>query len=265
MKYCRFTYKGSARYGLVESSNGVERITHLLAIPPEQVGKLKSVPKEQIEPLPFLEAPLLTPVQPSKIVCVGRNYRGHAAEMGSEVPKEPLLFFKPPSSLLDPGHEVRRPSISERVDHEGELGVVIAKRCYKLLPNEDVHPYILGYTAVNDVSARDFQKKDNQWARAKGFDTFCPVGPLVTDELDPWKGVAVGTRVNGQVRQQGNTRDFVFPLDVLIHYISNIMTLMPGDLLCTGTPEGVGPLVPGDVVEIYVEGIGTLRNPVVTD
>src|ERR1700688_4212324 len=132
MKYCRFTYKSSARYGLVESSKGVERITHLLATPPEQVGKLKSVPTEQIEPLPFLEAALLAPVQPSKIVCVGRNYRGHAAEMGSEVPKEPLLFFKPPSSLLDPGHDIHRPSISERVDHEGERGGVIAKRWHKL-------------------------------------------------------------------------------------------------------------------------------------
>jgi 2-keto-4-pentenoate hydratase/2-oxohepta-3-ene-1,7-dioic acid hydratase in catechol pathway len=265
MKYCRFTFRGSARYGQVESAKGVHQITHVLATPPEQVGKLKSVPTERIEPLPFLETPLLIPVQPSKIVCVGRNYRAHAAEMGSEVPKEPLLFFKPPSSLLDPGHDIRRPSISQRVDHEGELGVVIAKRCYKLSPNEDVHPYILGYTAVNDVSARDFQKKDNQWARAKGFDTFCPVGPLVTDEIDPWKGVSVGARVNGKVRQQGNTRDFVFPLDALIHYISNIMTLMPGDLICTGTPEGVGPLVPGDIVEISVEGVGTLRNPVVSD
>jgi 2-keto-4-pentenoate hydratase/2-oxohepta-3-ene-1,7-dioic acid hydratase in catechol pathway len=265
MKYCRFNFRGSARYGLIEYSKGVDRITHVLSTPPEQVGKLKSVPTEEIAPLPFAETPLLTPVQPSKIVCVGRNYRGHAAEMGSEIPKEPLLFFKPPSSLVDPGQNIRRPSISERVDHEGELGVVIGKRCYKLPPNEDVHPYILGYTAVNDVSARDFQKKDNQWARAKGFDTFCPVGPLVTDEIDPWKGVSVASRVNSQVRQQGNTRDFVFPLDVLIHYISNIMTLMPGDLLCTGTPEGVGPLVPGDVVEISVEGVGTLRNPVVSD
>jgi 2-keto-4-pentenoate hydratase/2-oxohepta-3-ene-1,7-dioic acid hydratase in catechol pathway len=265
MKYCRFTYKGSARYGLVESSKGMERITRLLATPPEQVGNLKSVPTEQIEPLPFLETALLVPVQPSKIVCVGRNYRAHATEMGNEVPKEPLLFFKPPSSLLDPGDDIHRPSISERVDHEGELGVVIGKRCYKLPPNEDVRSYILGYTAVNDVSARDFQKKDGQWARAKGFDTFCPVGPLITDDIDPWKGVSVGTRVNGQVRQQGNTRDFVFPLDVLIHYISNIMTLMPGDLICTGTPEGVGPLVPGDVVEISVEGVGTLHNPVVSD
>src|ERR1700730_10255630 len=229
MKYCRFTFIGSGRYGLVECFKRTERITHVLSTPPEQVGKLKSVPKEQIEPLPFLETPLLTPVQPSKIVCVGRNYRGHAAEMGSEVPKEPLLFFKPPSSLLDHGQNIRRPSISERVDHEGELGVVIAKRCYKLSPNEDVHSYILGYTAVNDVSARDFQKKDSQWTAIAAFKTFCPVGRLVTDEIDPWKGVSVGTRVNGQVRQQGNTRDFVFPLDVLIHYISNIMTLMPGD------------------------------------
>src|SRR6202161_2051356 len=132
MKYCRFTYKGSARYGLVDASKGGERVTPLLSPPPEHFGKLKSVPTEQIEPLYFLEPPLLMPVLPSKIVCVGRNYRGHAAEMGSEVPKEPLLFFKPPSSLLDPGHDIRRPSISERVDHEGELGVVIAKRCYKL-------------------------------------------------------------------------------------------------------------------------------------
>src|ERR1700730_13216344 len=190
MKYCRFTYKGSARYGLVESSKGTERITHLLSTPPEQVGKLKSVPTEKIEPLPFAEAPLLVPVQPSKIVCVGRNYRGHAAEMGNEVPKEPLLFFKPSSSLLDPGHNIRRPSIAARVEHEAELGVVIAKRCYKLSANEDVRPYILGYTAVNDVSARDFQKKDGQWARAKGFDTFCPVGPLVTDDLVPWRAVS---------------------------------------------------------------------------
>src|SRR6202011_5705251 len=197
---------------------GLERITHAMAIPPELGGKLKYPATEQIWTLPFLEAPLLTPVYPSKIVCIGRRSRGHAPELGSEVPKEPLLFFKPPSSLLDPRRDIRRPSISERVDHEGELGVVIGKRCYKLPPNEDVHPYILGYTAVNDVSARDFQKKDNQWARAKGFDTFCPVGPLVTDEIDPWKGVSVSSRVNGQVRQQGNTRDFVFSLDVLIHY-----------------------------------------------
>ncbi len=265
MKYCRFTFKGSPRYGLVESVGGKEQITHVLTVPPEQVGNLQSLPKEPIDAIAFSDAPLLVPVQPSKIVCVGRNYRAHAAEMDHEVPTEPLIFFKPPSSLLDPGQNICRPSISERTDYEGELGVVIARRCYKLPANEDVRPYILGYTALNDMSARDFQKKDNQWARAKGFDTFCPVGPLVTDEIDPWKGVNIETRVNGEVRQRGNTRDFVFALDVVIHYISSIMTLMPGDLIATGTPEGVGPVVAGDVVEVSVEGVGTLRNPLVSD
>jgi 2-keto-4-pentenoate hydratase/2-oxohepta-3-ene-1,7-dioic acid hydratase in catechol pathway len=265
MKFCRFTYKGSPRYGLVESSNGVENITHLLATSPAQTGSLQAVKKEPIDATPFLTAPLLAPVEPSKIVCVGRNYRAHVAEMDHELPKEPLLFFKPPSSLLDPGRDIRRPSISERVDYEGELGVVIGKRCHKLAPNEDVRPYILGYTAVNDMSARDFQKKDGQWARAKGFDTFCPVGPSVTDELDPWSGVKIETRLNGKIRQQGNTTDLVFPLDVIIRYISQVMTLLPGDLLCTGTPEGVGPVVAGDVVEVTIEAVGTLRNPVVND
>jgi 2-keto-4-pentenoate hydratase/2-oxohepta-3-ene-1,7-dioic acid hydratase in catechol pathway len=151
----------------------------------------------------------------------------------------------------------------ERVDHEGELGVVIAKPCYQLAADEDVRPYILGYTCVNDVTARDLQKKDGQWTRAKGFDTFCPVGPLVTNEIDPWAGVGVETRVNGAVRQQGNTRDFIFPLEVVIRYISQVMTLMPGDLIPTGTPQGVGPVVGGEVMEVIVEGIGTLSNPVV--
>ena len=265
MKYCRFTYKGVPRYGVVESSKGVEHITHLLAASPAQSGNLQSTRKEPLDPIPFSEAELLAPVEPSKIVCVGRNYRAHAAELDNEIPKEPLLFFKPPSSLLDPGRDIHRPQISERVDYEGELGVIIARRCYKLSANEDVRPYILGYTAINDISARDLQQKDSQWARAKGFDTFCPVGPLVTDEIDPWRGVKIETRLNGQLRQQGNTQDFVFPLDVVIRYISNVMTLLPGDLLCTGTPEGVAPIVAGDVVEVFVEGVGTLRNPVVND
>jgi len=140
--------------------------------------------------------------------------------------------------------------------------VVIGRRCHKLQPDADVRSYVLGYTAVNDFTARDLQKKDAQWTRAKGFDTFCPVGPLVTDEIDPWAGVTVETRVNGQVRQHGNTRDFIFPLDVIIRYAANVMTLLPGDLIATGTPEGVGPVVAGDVIEVTVEGVGTLRNPV---
>jgi len=173
-----------------------------------------------------------------------------------------LLFFKPPSALLAPGKKILRPRVSQRTDYEGELGVVIARHCHKLKPDEDVRSYILGYTAVNDFTARDLQNKDSQWTRAKGFDTFCPVGPLVTDEIDPWAGVTVETRVNGQVRQRGNTRDFIFPLDAIIRYAAGVMTLLPGDLIATGTPEGVGPVVAGDVVEVTVEGVGTLRNPV---
>ncbi len=265
MKYCRFTFKGSARFGLIESVGGHEQITQLLSIPPEQVGNIESVPTERMDAIALSEATVLTPVQPSKIICVGRNYRAHAAELNHELPTEPLIFFKPPSSLLDPGQNIRRPKASERTDHEGELGVIIGRRCHKLSPEEDVRPYILGYTAVNDMTARDLQKKDPQWTRAKGFDTFCPVGPAVTDEIDPWKGVNIETRVNGTVRQKGNTRDLVFALDVLIHYISNVMTLMPGDLIATGTPEGVGAVVGGDVVEVSVEGVGTLRNPIVND
>ncbi len=148
--------------------------------------------------------------------------------LGNEVPVAPLIFFKPPSSLLAPGGQVRRPTVSERVDYEGELGVVIGKKCYQLGADEDVRPYILGYTCVNDVTARDLQNKDGQWTRAKGFDTFCPVGPLVTNEIDPWAGIGVETRVNGAVRQQGNTRDFIFPLEVVIRYISQVMTLDAG-------------------------------------
>jgi 2-keto-4-pentenoate hydratase/2-oxohepta-3-ene-1,7-dioic acid hydratase in catechol pathway len=208
------------------------------------------------------EATLLAPVHPGKIVCVGRNYRDHAAELGNEVPVEPLLFFKPPSSLLSAGANIRRPKLSQRTDYEGELGVVIAKSCYKLREDEDVRSYILGYTCVNDFTARDLQNKDGQWTRAKGFDTFCPVGPLVSDEIDPWAGVSVQTRVNGEIRQDGNTRDFIFPLDVVIRYISQVMTLNPGDLIATGTPKGVGPVIAGDVVEVSVEGVGALRNPV---
>jgi 2-keto-4-pentenoate hydratase/2-oxohepta-3-ene-1,7-dioic acid hydratase in catechol pathway len=263
MKYCRFDFKGSASYGLVEEVAGVEEITRLLLQAPHQSGgDVEGLPSRRIDPIPLAQASLLAPVEPTKIVCVGRNYREHAAELGNEIPKEPLLFFKPPSSLLAPGGKIIRPEISERTDYEGELGVVIARRCHQLGDTEDVHPYILGYTCVNDFTARDLQKKDSQWVRGKGFDTFCPVGPVVTDALDPWAGVQVETRVNGAVRQSGNTRDFIFPLDVVIRYISQIMTLEPGDLIASGTPEGVGPVVAGDVIEISIQDIGQLRNSV---
>jgi 2-keto-4-pentenoate hydratase/2-oxohepta-3-ene-1,7-dioic acid hydratase in catechol pathway len=263
MRYCRFNLNGTIHYGLVEPLKGVDTITRLLLQSPHtsevEIGRM---PTFGMDPLPGSKASLLPPVEPTKIVCVGRNYREHAAELGHDVPVEPLLFFKPPSALLAPGATILRPRVSARTDYEGELGVIIGRRARRLPDNEDVRPYILGYTCVNDFTARDLQNKDGQWTRAKGFDTFCPVGPMVTDALDPWAGVPVETRVNDEVRQSGNTRDFIFPLDVVIRYISNIMTLEPGDLICTGTPKGVGPVVDGDVVEVSIEGIGTLRNPV---
>jgi 2-keto-4-pentenoate hydratase/2-oxohepta-3-ene-1,7-dioic acid hydratase in catechol pathway len=265
MKYCRFHLNGSALYGLVESVAGSDEdeITRLLLQPPHHSdGDVEGLPSRRMDRIPLAQATLLPPVQPSKIVCVGRNYREHAAELGNDVPLEPLLFFKPPSSLLPPDGTILRPKVSERTDYEGELGVVIARRCHRLADSEDVRPYILGYTCVNDFTARDLQKKEPQWVRGKGFDTFCPVGPVVADGLDPWTGIQVETRVNGEVRQSGNTKDFIFPLDVVIRYISQIMTLEPGDLIATGTPQGIAPVVAGDALEVSIAGIGQLRNPV---
>jgi 2-keto-4-pentenoate hydratase/2-oxohepta-3-ene-1,7-dioic acid hydratase in catechol pathway len=263
MKYCRFEMNGEAQYGLIESVAGRDSISRiLLSAPEDSDGDVEGLRTRRIEPLALDESKLLPPVRPTKIICVGRNYRDHAAELGNEAPVEPLLFFKPNSALLAPGGVVKRPKISQRVDYEGELCVVIGKSCHLLKEDEDVRPYILGYTCLNDVTMRDIQKKEDQWARAKGFDTSCPVGPVVADGLDPWSGVAIETRVNGAVRQSGNTRDFIFPLDTVIRYISQAMTLLPGDLIATGTPAGVGPVLAGDVMEVSIEGIGTLRNSV---
>jgi 2-keto-4-pentenoate hydratase/2-oxohepta-3-ene-1,7-dioic acid hydratase in catechol pathway len=260
MKYCRFEYEGTPQFGWIEIIGGQDRITRIFQLPSDITALGSGLKK--IPGVPLAEAALLAPVEPSKIVCVGRNYREHAAELGNEVPVEPLIFLKPPSAVIGPGQTILRPNISARVDHEAELGVVIGKRCRNLKADEDVRPYILGYTCVNDVTARDLQKKDGQWTRGKGFDTFCPVGPIVVDTLDPWAGVDVEARVNGQLKQQGNTREFIFALDVIIRYIAQVMTLLPGDLIATGTPSGVGPLVAGDNVEITVAGVGSLRNPV---
>jgi 2-keto-4-pentenoate hydratase/2-oxohepta-3-ene-1,7-dioic acid hydratase in catechol pathway len=266
MRYCRFQFNGQAEYGLVESVAGRDAIVRVLVTPPEEAdGDMESLRTRRIEAIPLEEAALLPPVRPSKIVCVGRNYREHAAELGHDVPTEPLIFLKATSALLAPGGIVRRPKISQRVDLEGELGVVIGRTCFQPAADADIRQYILGYTCVNDVTARDLQNKDGQWSRAKGFDTFCPVGPVVTDEIDPWAGVGVQTRVNGQVKQDGNTRDFLFALDLVIRHISQAMTLFPGDLIPTGTPAGVGPLVAGDVVEVTVAGVGTLTNSVVDE
>jgi 2-keto-4-pentenoate hydratase/2-oxohepta-3-ene-1,7-dioic acid hydratase in catechol pathway len=263
MRYCRFQLNGEAFYGLVESVAGHDAIVRILVTAPEEAeGDMESLRTRRIDAIPLDQAVLLPPIRPSKIVCIGRNYREHAAEFGHDVPQEPLIFLKATSSLLAPGGVVRRPKISERVDFEGELGVVIGKTCHQPPADADIRQYILGYTCVNEVTARDLQFKDGQWSRAKGFDTFCPVGPVVSDQIDPWAGIGVATRVNGEIRQNGNTRDLIFPLDTVIRYIAQAMTLFPGDLIPSGTPSGVGPIVAGDTVEVTVEGVGTLKNSV---
>ncbi len=276
MKICRFLGMEGSRFGLVETRDGHDFVISELGSPQMQVSGA-GVPEQIVlpepgsgktiaEPLPLERAKLLTPFPiVSKVMCVGRNYAAHVRELDHEMPTEPLIFSKPPSSLLAPGGEIVRPKISQRVDHEGELGILIGRRCHKMREGESAKEYILGYTIVNDVTARDLQKIDGQWTRAKGFDTFCPFGPIVNTELDLSNGIQVQTRVNGQVRQDGNTRDMMFSIDRVLQHISQFCTLLPGDLIATGTPEGVGPLLKGDVVEVTIEGIGTLRNPVVDE
>ncbi len=205
---------------------------------------------------------LLPPVTPSKIVCVGRNYLEHAAELGNKMPEEPLLFLKAPSSIIGHGDEIRLPTQSLQVEHEGELGVIIGQKAGRMARDEDPLNYVLGYTCVNDVTARDLQRKDVQFTRAKSFDTFCPVGPIVVDNVDP-TNVLVTTRVNGEIKQRGCTAEMAFPVPFLIRYIADVMTLYPGDLVATGTPAGVSRLNHGDRVEIEIDGIGVLGNPVV--
>jgi 2-keto-4-pentenoate hydratase/2-oxohepta-3-ene-1,7-dioic acid hydratase in catechol pathway len=257
VKYCRFESENGPRFGQIEERDGEFWVSRTI-LPWLQDGREDC----EIEPRRLSDLRLLPPVAPSKIVCVGRNYRDHAKELGNEVPAEPLLFFKPPSSLLAPGGVIRMPRASERVDFEGELAVVIGKRARKLRRDEDLRPYIHGYILANDVTARDLQKKDGQWTRAKGFDTFCPVGPIVETELDLAAGLTIETQVNGELRQHGSTLDFIFSLPVLLEYITAAMTLEPGDLLLTGTPAGVGPLKPDDIVEVSIPGLGRLSNPV---
>jgi 2-keto-4-pentenoate hydratase/2-oxohepta-3-ene-1,7-dioic acid hydratase in catechol pathway len=207
------------------------------------------------------EVTFVAPVSPSKIVCVGRNYREHAAELGNKMPDEPLLFLKAPSSVIANGDSIELPADSQQVEHEGELGVVIGRRTRKIADHEDPLSYVLGYTCVNDVTARDLQRKDVQFTRGKSFDTFCPVGPFIVDQLDPLN-LVVTTRLNGSVKQNGRTSDMAFPVPFLIKYISNIMTLYPGDLIATGTPAGVSAMKDGDVVEVEIPEIGVLRNTI---
>jgi 2-keto-4-pentenoate hydratase/2-oxohepta-3-ene-1,7-dioic acid hydratase in catechol pathway len=257
MKFCRFVPKSAGAasrvlpsYGLIEGDTIYAISGHPWAHWSRDAGTLR-----------LREARLLAPVEPSKIVAVGRNYAAHAAEMGNEVPREPLIFFKPPSAIVGPEEPIVLTRYSKHVEHECELGVVIGKRCSGLDDAVDPLAYVLGYTCLNDVSARDLQKSDVQFARAKGFDSFCPVGPHIETELDP-RDVLVETRVNGQLRQSGSTSLMTYPVSYLVRWISRMMTLMPGDLVATGTPSGVGPIAPGDSVDVSVSGIGVLHNPV---
>jgi 2-keto-4-pentenoate hydratase/2-oxohepta-3-ene-1,7-dioic acid hydratase in catechol pathway len=206
---------------------------------------------------------LLAPVEPQKIVCVGRNYAAHAAEHGSEVPELPLLFLKPPTAIVGPGEPIRLPPQSSAVEHEAELAVVIG-RPGRWITTEAAPDHVLGYTIANDVTARDLQRIDDQWTRAKGFDSFCPLGPWIETELDPADAL-ITCNVNGQLRQMGSTRDMVYPVYELVAYISSIMTLSAGDIILTGTPSGVGPILAGDEVSIEIEGIGVLSNPAVSE
>jgi 2-keto-4-pentenoate hydratase/2-oxohepta-3-ene-1,7-dioic acid hydratase in catechol pathway len=270
MKNCRFLLDNRPHYGAVQDRAGQPWIVDLIHAPEEDLAfhlahshaAAPSLDFESLafEPIPLSVADLLAPVTPSKIICVGRNYRDHAKELGNEVPTEPLLFFKPPSSLLKPGGIVRMPAASARVDFEGELALVIGKRVTKLPKDADWRTVIRGYTLANDVTARDLQKKEAQWTRAKGFDTFCPVGPLISDEVDPEAGLTIETRVNGELRQHGSTLDFIFSIPTLLSYITEAITLEPGDLILTGTPAGVGPLSPGDRVDVSIPGLGVLTN-----
>jgi 2-keto-4-pentenoate hydratase/2-oxohepta-3-ene-1,7-dioic acid hydratase in catechol pathway len=260
MCYCRLLTPKGARYATVEERAGQPWATALMSPPPESRTLYDSA--ESFAPIALEQATLLPPVEPSKILCIGRNYRDHAAELGNDVPAEPLLFFKPPSSLMAPGAAIRLPPQSSRVDYEGELAIVIGRSATGLRDEDDASAYIRGYTIVNDVTARDLQKTDGQWTRAKGFDSFCPCGPVVVDGLDIAGGVLVETRLNGERKQHGSTRDLIFSIGKLLVYITAAITLEPGDLIPTGTPAGVGPMHAGDTVEVEIAGLGTLRNPV---
>jgi 2-keto-4-pentenoate hydratase/2-oxohepta-3-ene-1,7-dioic acid hydratase in catechol pathway len=206
--------------------------------------------------VPFRDSDVLAPVEPSKILCVGRNYAAHAKELGNDVPAEPLLFLKPPTAVIGQGGVVVLPPESARVEHEAELGVVIGRRARRIAP-ADALAHVFGYTCVCDVTARDLQKKDGQWTRAKGFDTFCPCGPWIETSVDP-RALRIRCAVNGVTKQDGSTSNMVFDVATLVAYASHVMTLEPGDLLVTGTPDGTGPLADGDHVTVDIEGIGTL-------
>jgi 2-keto-4-pentenoate hydratase/2-oxohepta-3-ene-1,7-dioic acid hydratase in catechol pathway len=251
MRLVRFRHGDRIATGAIESGSDELRILR---------GTFFEDPLPTGETVPLGDVLVLAPVLPSKLVCVGRNYAAHAEEWGLTVPEEPLLFLKPSTAVIGPGDTIRLLPISGRIDFEGELAVVIG-RLARGVRAEDAFKFILGYTCANDVTLRDLQKTDDQWARAKGFDGSAPLGPWIETDLDPNDAI-VRTRLNGEIRQQASTSEMVFGVATLIEYITVFMTLLPGDVLLTGTPEGVGKVADGDVVEVEVEGVGVLRNEV---
>ena len=266
MRIVRFVTSDDAtpRWGMVESGPDGELVTPLAHAPYltlDEAGEY--APVAQGTPFPLAEATMLPPVQPSKILCVGRNYAAHAAELGNEVPTSPLIFLKTPSSLIASGDEVVYPGISQRVDHEGELAVVIGKRC-KHVAEADAAEVIFGYAVANDVTARDLQKVENQWSRAKGCDTFGPIGPWVDTAFNP-SNRQLRVWVNDELRQDSNTDLMVYSFGRVIAHITAGITLEPGDLILTGTPAGIGPVQPGDVMTVEIEGLGRIANPVVAE
>ena len=255
MPLCRFTHASFAEpsYGRIQDSS-------IYPIDEMEYFDVHSISSAR-QGLAFEDVRLVAPVRPSKIVCIGRNYREHAAELGNKLPDYPLLFLKAPSAVIGNDDVIELPKESTRVEHEGELGVVIGRKARNISADEDPLSYVLGYTCVNDVTARDLQRQDVQFTRAKSFDTFCPVGPFIVTEINPLD-IEVTTRLNGEVKQHSRTSSMAFSVPFLITYIANIMTLLPGDLIATGTPAGVSPMKHGDIVEVEVEGIGVLRNQV---
>jgi 2-keto-4-pentenoate hydratase/2-oxohepta-3-ene-1,7-dioic acid hydratase in catechol pathway len=254
MRIVRFEQEGRSGYGLLEG----EKINVLWSTPfdgglANATGEVMSLP----------EVTLLAPCEPTKIVALGLNYRDHAAEFGQPLPSEPLIFMKPSTAVIGPDEDIRYPAMSRRVDYEAELAVVMGRTC-RHVKAEEFRDYVLGYTCINDITARDLQKKDGQFTRSKSFDTFAPLGPWIETAIPDPDNLMVEAFLNGERRQHSSTRNLVFPVATLVSFISRIMTLLPGDVIATGTPAGIGAMQPGDVVEIRVEGVGTLRNRIVS-
>lgn len=249
MRIIRVRYRDRSFYAAITSPETVRCLNNEEGLPDE-------IPLAGVELLPL--------VRPSKIICVGLNYHDHARELGLALPDEPILFLKPPSSVIGPGDAIVMPACSSRVDHEAELAIVIGKTA-RFVTEADAHHHVFGYTCANDVTARDLQKKDGQWTRAKSFDTFCPVGPWIETQVTDERALSIRAVVNGEVRQQGTTAEMIFPPARLISFISGVMTLLPGDMILTGTPAGIGPLNEGDEVSVEIDQVGFLLNPVISE